>query len=932
MKIRYKSIIVPVTAIIMMSYSGAMAQIQTDSTKVNVAFGQVERQDLLGGISVVNAEEQLEKNHHTYSLDGLESIVAGYSGTLWGQWPMIIVDGVPRDASDVLPSQIKEITMLKGASAVVLYGSRAAKGAILITTKKGSQKPMSIDMNVNFGMYVPKSYPKYLDAASYMTLYNEARVNDNLSPLYSESDIYNTAAGTNPYRYPDIRFYNSENLRKKYFLTDVTGQVSGGNEHATYYTNLAFTYNNSLLKFADSRKDNYFKFNLLSNVDLKITDWLTAEASAGAIIADGNNASSGFWYDAANLRPNWFSPLLPINQMDLNNSDIASIVQNSGNVIDGQYLLGGLSTNTTNSFANMHAGGYTHSRNRDFMFKLAVHADLDMILKGLSFRTMFDIDYWNCYNEIYNNTYAVYEPKWSNVDGKDIMVGLTKYNLDKKSTNEEVSGSQTSKTMTFSAQFDYNNSFASVHNVSATLMGWGWQKQDQKDYTNEGSAYHRTSNVNLGLSARYNYDHRYFAEVGLALVHSAKMPENNRNELSPSIALGWRINRESFMKDAGWIDNLKLNAAYTVLHQDLDISDFYLYNSTFNNQGGWFQWKDGGQGGWFYAYKRGANPDLRMITRKEARVGLEGSFWNRLFAFEVNLFTQDTDGGLISSQSFLPSYYNTAGLCPYLNYNKDRRQGFDFSVTASKRIGNVDINLGFVGIVQRNKALRRDETTEYDYLKREGQSMDASWGYVCDGFLKQSDIDNGYTSTFGSVAPGDLKYRDINEDGKIDTNDQIILGKSTAPFQYGVNLTLKWKDFTFYAQGDGQNGGIGYKNSSYYWVYGDRKYSEIVMGRWTDEATADQATYPRLTTTNNNNNFRNSTFWRYKTDCFNLTRIQLTYAMPQKWFTGKVIKGCKVYFNADNLLTISKERKHMEMNIGSAPQCRFYNIGLTANF
>lgn len=376
---------------------------------------------------------------------------------------------------------------------------------------------------------------------------------------------------------------------------------------------------------------------------------------------------------------------------------------------------------------------------------------------------------------------------------------------------------------------------------------------------------------------------------------------------------------------------MKLTAAYTVLHQDIDISNYYLYNSTFNNQGTWFQWKDKGQGGWFYSYSRGENKDLKMLTRKETRVGLEGSMWKGLVKFDVNLFTQDTNGGLINNSTSYPSYYSTAGLTPYLNFNNDRRQGLDFSLYFSKKVGQVDATLGFVGTLYKSKALRRDETKEYDYLRSQGKSLDASWGYVCEGFLTQDDIDKGYTSTLGDIQPGDLKYRDINEDGKIDTNDQIVLGNGGTPFTFGLNLTLKWKDFIFYAMGSGQTGGVSYKNNSYNWVYGDRKYSEVVWGRWTPE-TAATATYPRLTTTSNGNNFTNSTFWMYKTNRFNLDRVQVTYVMPEKWFNNKVVKGMSVYVSGESLLTISSERKYMEMSVGSSPQCRFYNLGVTAKF
>lgn len=931
MKIYNKLIIISLTTTLLLQGIFVQAQLPTDTTKVNVAFGQVEKRDMLGGTSVIDVEELLKKNYYTYSLDGLQSLIGGYAGNTWGQSPLILVDGVPRDANQVLASQIESITVMKAASAVVLYGSRAAKGAILITTKKGEEKPLEIDMRVNSGLFVPKCYPNYLDAASYMTLYNEACVNDGKAPLYSESTIYHTASGTDPYRYPDLKFFNNDYLRKVQSWSNVTGEVSGGSENAKYYANMSLSYSNSLLKHAETKKDNNLTFNLFSNIELNITDWLKASSSVGANMQNQRLAKSGFWSESLSLRPNWFSPYLPIDMMDMNNSELAGMVQSSGNIIDGKYLIGGMSTSTTNSFANMQVGGYDKFKYRDFLFKAGLDADLSMLLKGLSFKTDFAINYWDYYLESYNNSYAVYEPTWSNVNGKNQIVGLTKYNLDKQSTNESVDASSATQTITFSAQFDYKNCFNGMHNVAASLIGWGFQKQEGKDADNNGSAYHRTSNVNIGLSALYNYDHRYYADFGLALVHSAKLAEGNRNALSPSLSLGWRLGKEKFMENVTWIDDLKLSVAYTVLHQDIDIDNYYLYNSTFNNNGSYYQWKDASQGGWFYTYSRGSNKDLKMLTRKEARIGLEGSLWKGLMKFDINLFTQDTNGGLINNSSSYPSYYSTAGLTPYLNFNNDRRQGLDFSIYLNKKLGQVDATLGFVGMLYKSKVLRRDEIQEYDYLRSQGQSLNASWGYVCEGFLTQNDIENGYTTTLGTVQPGDLKYQDINEDGVVDSKDIIVLGNGGKPFTFGLNLTLKWRDFILYAMGTGQIGGIAYKNNSYNWVYGDRKYSEVVWGRWTPE-TAEMATYPRLTTTSNGNNFRNSTFWKYKTNRFDLGRVQLTYVMPSKWFNNKVVNGMTVYVSGEDLLTISKERKHMEMNIGSSPQCRFYNLGITAKF
>lgn len=223
---------------------------------VQVAFKKVNEKDLLGGVSFVNMEELMEKNYITYSLSDMQGYVGGWNGnSLWGMDEyLVLVDGVPRDANNVMPSEIEQVTFLKGSSAVVLYGSRAAKGVVYITTKRGKVGRTNIDVRANTGFHVPVSYPEYLGSAEYMTLYNEARINDGLDPAYSAEEIYNYASGSNPYRYPSLNLYSSDYLKKAYNETDVTAEISGGSERASFYTNISYYNIGSLLNYGEAAK------------------------------------------------------------------------------------------------------------------------------------------------------------------------------------------------------------------------------------------------------------------------------------------------------------------------------------------------------------------------------------------------------------------------------------------------------------------------------------------------------------------------------------------------------------------------------------------------------------------------------------------------------------------------------------------------------
>lgn len=934
----------------------ASAQEMADTTKVNVAFGQVSKADLMGGVSEVNVEELLKKDYSANALNDLQSLIGGYNGNVWGQGALVLVDGVPREASTINATEVEKVTVLKGASAVVLYGAKAAKGVILITTKRGKVQPLSIATTINTGIYTPKAYPEYLGAAEYMTLYNEAMTNDDpTQPLkYSKEQIYNTAAGTNPYRYPDMDYYSSDYLRKFNNRTDATMEVKGGSQFARYYANLGMTYNNSLVKYGEHKKDKDYSFRVRSNIDATITDWLGAYVNVGINIADNyRGRPEDYWSTATSVRPNWYSGLLPISMMDANNSALQQMIAGSKfHVLDGQYLLGGNNDNQSTFFGDALAAGYVKNHSRTFNFDVGVKADFDQWVKGLSFETAFSIDYWNNYSEAYKLDYAVYEPTWANVNGQDMIIDLKKYGKETSSTTEYIGASKYYQNTTFRAQFDYKNTFGGVHNVNATLAGWGYSKSNSVDENHEsssgvkGSSYHRTTNANLALRAAYNYAQKYYAEFGGALVHSSKLAEGHRNALSPSGTLGWRIGQEKWFKNAlPCFDDLKLNASYSVLNQDIDISDYYLYQGYYKVKGGYYTWNEGGNADDTTLSERGSNYGLDFVKRKEWRVGLEGSLLNGTVSFDMNYFHQLTSGLLTAGTATIyPSWMQKDGsFITSLNYNEDMRQGFDFAVNFKKNIGKVKAQLGLTGMVFDSKANKREEKNEYSYMNAQGQALDVMRGYVCEGFFTQEDVDHMKANldkddpnfvpnhTFGEIKAGDLKYKDINGDGKIDSNDQQVMGKygwSATPFFYGVNITLNWKQFTLFIAGTGQMGAKAFKSND--WIYNQKKYTSVVRGRWTPE-TAATATYPRLTAKDNTNNFRNSNFWIYSTDCFNLNKVQLTYDMPKEWFENKVVKGMSVYVLGESLLTISKHRKYMETSYGS-PQCRFYNLGLKMMF
>ena len=923
--------------------AAAMAQDDADyvndslNNKVNVAFRTVDKSDLMGGVSSINMVELTHKNYTTYSLDNMQAYVGGYTGQLWNMGDaLVIVDGVPRDANNVLPSEIEQITFLKSASAVVLYGSRAAKGAILITTKRGRNEGLKVSVRGNATIYTPKEYPTYLSSAPYMQLYNEARVNDGNTAAYSENEIYAYAQGDNPYRYPSINFFSSEYLKKSYQRYEGIAEFSGGGQFAHFYANVGLYHANDLLNFGESKKNGTTRLNVRGNIDLRLNDWITGYVNANATFYDVRSDRSDYWAQSATLTPTSqtpLTPLVPISALNLNDEEQMKLLEGSNYIVDGQYLLGGTQNQKTNPFAAMYVAGWNKYTSRQMQFDMGMNFDLDRVLKGLSFKTKFAVDYATTYNTTLSNDYATYEPVWD-ANKYNQVTKLNKYNVDKRTGIPSVSGTTYKQMILWQGQFDYNRSFG-LHNVDATFLAHGYQQSIAGEY-------HRISNANLGLNVGYNYNKTYYAELSMAAIHSAKLAENHREAVSPVVSAAWRISNEKFMEGTkSWLDDLKINASYGVINEDLDIEKYYMYDNVFTATGTWWGWSEAANSMQTSDSQRGANDELGFVKRKEFRVGIDASLWNGLISLNANYFNVKFDGLLVTPEAQMPSYYHTywptSTFLAYMNYNIQSRSGFDFTVNVHKQFGEVDLQAGFTGMVYDCKNDRYSELVAHDWMKAEGQRIDALRGYKCLGFMTEEDmkVEDGKkvpaVATINSYAqPGDLKYQDMNGDGIIDSNDQVILGKWTPDVTLGFNFTAKYKNFTLFLNATGNFGASAVKNNSYMWCE-TGKYSDVLLNRWTPE-TAATATYPRLSLEHSDLNYVTSDFWTYKTDAVRLNKVQLTYDFPSSMFQGSFVNGLQLYVYGADLLTIAKERKYMETAVGSAPQCRSYNLGVKVNF
>lgn len=889
------------------------------SESVNTGFGIIPKGVIANSVYSIDPKELLKNNNGVGLWDLINGHVPGMIGSnLRGiGTPAFIVDGLPRDPDLLSVTEIDKIVVLKDVNSAMLYGNLPLNGAVLITTKRGTALKREINVWGHYAISEPRALPRYLSSADYMEQYNIARQNDGRDPQYDETTIDNYRNG-NPYRYPNVDYYSNEYLRQVKPSSRIMMDVSGGNKVATYYTNLSWINEGSLVDFGYG-KSSRNKFTARGSVDLNISDRIKTAIDASGFVDNDHHPLANFWSGAASYRPDRFSPLIPIDLINPENEFLKA----SRNHINGKYLPGGNAAEQTNPITDIYLAGDGTTIWRNFAFNNRVDFDLGHIVEGLGFHTNFAFDFLNVYEQYISNNYATYQAVW---DANDQIVDLVKFGEDSRSGVQQVRNGYGQRRFGGYGMFDYNRTFNKVHHINANLLGYFSQYKLSSDTQ-------ANKNANLGIRVMYNYANKYVADFNSAVVNSTKLHPDNRVKFSPSLGLAWIISSEEFMSSSTFVDFLKLKVSGGIMHTDVGIGDYYLYDDRYGNSGGLY-WFEGQRSRSGTIPSFGGNPYLSFEKRQDINVGLEGELFNRSLAFDINYFNNIRADIVTRVSTLYPSYFTN--YTPYDNYNKYGYSGVDLGLSYRKQINDFGIVLGTNLMYADSKVLQMDEIYANDYQYRKGNPVGASYALVADGFfMSQDEIDNHALQAFGAVQPGDIKYVDLNNDGIVDNNDQTMIGRSWAPFSCGVNLQFSYKKLTLYMRGTGRYGADGYLGgdnyNNYYWVRGDGKYSEFMLNHWTEE-TKNTATYPRLSSLDNSNNFRSSSFWLFSSDRFDIDRIQLTYDVPVKMNNTLKLRKLSIFGSVSNALTIAKNKDYLILNIGSEPQYRSYSLGLTASF
>ena len=927
---------------------------EDDTIKMGVVTKSV--REITSAISKINPKERLLFDNTQFLRNYINGLTLGVRGSenIRGIGSAIfVIDGViGRDPNILNMEEVDQIAVLKDANAIALYGSQARNGVIVINTKRGKVNRKEVNVNVLSGFRTPVSLPNYLGSADYMTLYNEALTNDGVAlddgRRFSTERIQNTRNGLNPFEYPDVDYYSSQFIRPVTSFTNVITEFSGGNEKNQYYVNVGLNINDAWVNINDDINAGSNRFNVRGNIDFKVNDWITSSLDGIAVISSTRASRANLLSEATTIKPNAYSPFLPVNFVDTSDPTVAGQLQ-SARIFNGMLLGTSQEFKENAPVALAIAGGYRNTVFRSTQFNNTINFDLDKVAKGLSAKTYLSFDFYDSYNLSINNQFKAYAPEWSGnkianfgVNNDDPLNPITDnsriFGEDRKDLTETVTTNGFVQRFGFYGLVNYERVFAENHSLNTTLLAYYNSESRNNVIQNDVDAH-------VGFQVSYDYKKKIFADFSGAYVNSIKLPKGNRGGLSPTLGVAYILSEEPFLKDSKFVNYLKLKASGGVIKSDRGIDGYYLYDSNYSN-GGNFNWGDGFSNQ-RQSISQGSNQNLTFEERIDLNLGVETYLMNSLW-IEANVFRTELDKQVAFLQAQYPSYYNDNNddFRPLDNFNKDLYSGFELGVNYNKNFGDFSITAGANVLYSQTEALKRSEANEFAYLNRVGKELGTIFGLEDQGFYQEADFDvdgNGNyvlkaglpVPSFGNVQPGDLKYKNQNNDNVIDNDDRVAIGNSRSPWTYAVNLNFQYKRFNFFVLGTGQSGASGNKLNNnfndYYAVNGNVKYSEVVRGRWTPQ-TANTATFPRLSTQTNQNNFRTSSFWLYDNSYFTINRAQLTYEFDDNVVQKLGLKDFSMNLSGTNLLEISKNRDIRQLRIGSNPMTRAITLGLRMSF
>ena len=875
---------------------------------VVVGYGVQKKVSVVGAVSTVNVTEMKAVPVASVSqalvgkIPGLVSRqVSGEPGSdqaalyirglaTWGDnTPIVIVDGVERDLNYLNMPEIESITFLKDATATAVYGIRGANGVIVITTRRGKVGAPKVTLRSEYAVRTGGRFPDYISAGEWAELYNEARLNDGYAPYYSDEEILKFYDHSDPYRYPDENWLNRV-FKKTTSQTVHNLTVTGGGERVTYFFNLGFTDQEGLyLEDKQNRFDTNLdvrRYNLRSNIDVKLANSLTAEIGLGYISQESTtptNNSSRIYEMTAQTSPVRFPMYNPDGTL-------------SSTHFNGLY----------NPYLATVGMGFNRGLNAWFEGTFALKWDLgSLVTKGLSWNNTFTFDTFSQGNI---NRSLISDPLKS-FEGYD-STGEEAYHVWVEKYPETTSSSAVfQRTLRYYSQLNYARTFGQ-HNVSGMLM----YSMGSIMYPNAGSSIGALPYRTMGVSGRavYDYGNRYIAEFSFGYNGSENFAPGHRFGFFPGIALGWNLAKEPYWH-AQDISTFKLRGSYGIVGNDRTGSTRFPYLSTTAAGSGFLMGSNmGGVSG--FTESRIGDENITWEKSRKFNLGLEYGMFDDKVTLGIDAFREKRDGLLVQRTSSVPNLSGfTSSQLPYLNLGKTENKGIEgeLEIKNTTRSGfyyNLRGNISF----SRSKVIFRDEpANQPEYRSQRGHSLGITSALIAEGFFESyEEIATWPRQTFAAdLRPGDIKYRDVNGDGLIDSNDYVNMKYPTIPeLNYGFGFTFGWKGFDLSAffVGSGnysfQIAGGAHTIAPFIWGPEAQVQREFYQYRWREGADNSQAKYPRVSSTNNSNNGGvNSTLYLRTLHYLRLKNAEIGYTLPSKVTDRIRISGCRFFVNGLNL-------------------------------
>lgn len=896
---------------------------------VVVGFGTQKKESVVGAITAIKSEElQVPVRSLSNSLGGrvagiisvqssgepgkddAQFWIRGISTFTGNRNPLVLVDGIERPMNNVDPLEIESFSVLKDASATAVYGVRGANGVILITTKRGFDGPAKVDARYEHGFSYATKRPSYLNAYERSLLFNEAidaNPSASQSMKYSEAELIAMRDGTDPELYPDIDW--QEVLMKDFTMNEkFSVNISGGGKNVRYFTAMSiynqegqYEVNPGQYTWVPSeigafgKNVSYTRYNFRSNVDMDLGRYTTVSLGLQGNVAvntEPSVSSSNIYMWINNCAPNAFPVLYKDGKFPGR---------------DGLY----------NPYIQLTQRGYKQTTTNELRANLTIKQDFSFLTKGLNVIVRYAYDAVNYNDAVRERELTLYE-----ATGRDDAGELIYKTIDANKQQEYLNYSSSAwgnKNQYFEASLNYDRTFKK-HEVGGLLL---YYMKDYRSIT-AGSYINSLPNRSLGLAARatYSYDERYLLELNLGYNGSENFPKNQRMGLFPAVAAGWVISNEKWLKDNAVLTWLKIRASYGQVGSDQIGSTRFAYLSTLkdaNGSSGYGINFNQGMGG--LAEDQLAAENITWEVATKYNLGLEVGLWDSLTGtFEAfyerrnNIFLQPQISEIAGLQN--PAYANSGVM--------DNR-GFEVTLEYNKVFDN-DLVLTARGnyTFARNRYIDDGKVYKNEWQDIRGTRYGERLLYDAMHLFSQEEIDalpdyyRQFSLTKDQLRPGDIRYRDVNDDGKITEDDRIWSSSPSIPeSMFGFGASLAWKGFDFSFLMQGALGGSTYLTAGWYFqpfqAERDPKYMGNIMvnfrDRWTEDNPNPYAFSPRLYMGQNVNNYEQSTWWVRKSNYLRLKNLEFGYTLPRKVLDKMRIENLRFYVSAQNLYTFGKFAK-----------------------